>query len=109
MKILKSVLSFLGTIWRKLSGFNKQYIHPFIAVLTIIRESLDSDQVKWLVELTKTTIDDKIRAVLVVKLAQAIEFLSFTEAKKTPQETIDFFIKELKSHSPLVKDALIQK
>ena len=112
MKILVKVMTFLGIIFRKLTGFNKKYVFPFIDLLELIRLGVKSEEVKWLVELTAWKWDDKLRLKIIEKLSKAIIKLELTADcvdKKTPEEIIDCFIEHLKTLQPVHRDAIIQK
>lgn len=113
MKILVTIISWLGIIWRKLKGFNEQYVFPAIDLLEVIRTAVKSDAVEWLVELTSFDWDDKLRNKLIEKLSKTILYLEISSdclaGSKTPTEVIDCLIKHLKTQSPHVRDAIIQK
>ena len=112
MKIITQIITFLGIIFRKLTGFNDKYVFPFIDLLELVRDAVKSDSVKWLVELTNWDWDDKARLKVINKLSKTIIKLGLTSDcvdKDTPEEVINCFIKHLQSLPPVTRDAIIQK
>lgn len=112
MKILTIIITWLGIIFRKLKPFNKKYVFPVIDLMEIIRDAIKTDSVKWLVELTKSDWDDKLRDKMIEKLSTSIIYLKVSSScldKDNAQDVIDCFIEHLKTMQPHLRDAVIQK
>jgi hypothetical protein len=78
----------------------------------LVRDAVKSDSVKWLVELTNSDWDDKLREKVIEKLSKTIIKLELTSDcidKKTPVEVIDCFVEHLRTLPPVHRDAIIQK
>jgi len=112
MKFLVKVFAFLKIIFKKLKGFNEKYVFPALHVLTLIRLVLQSDEADWLVNLTKSDWDNKLRDKWIKKLAQSILFLKIDIECKGKKEFVDIincFIEHLKGQPPLIQDAILNK
>lgn len=116
LKILLSVWSFISMMFRKsdFKEFVKDFVEPATNLVELFRQAVESDQVDFLVSLTKSDWDDKLQQKLISAFTSAI--LKLKDIKEwsqgeplTNEELILKFQDWLRTQTPTMRSTIYQK
>lgn len=116
LKILLSIWSFLMMAFRKsdFKEFVKEFIEPATSLVALFKQAVESDQVDFLVSLTKSNWDNNLQQTLISGFTGAIlklkDIREWTDKRSlTNEELIEKFQEWLRTQTPTMQSAIYKQ